>query len=256
MINYNFKQLIKKGVHLGHYKWESDYKLSFFLLGLRNSLHIININYTIYVLRRVLHIVYNVSKLSQKILIVNNNSYNTLFNKKFFSHKPFLYVNKKWKGGLLTNHKNIRKYNFKLFNNYLSLKNMYILPSFIFVSNYNETNSSIYESIILNIPTSSLIDTDNTLYGIHYGIPSNNQSIITKNFFNLLFIKTSLEALCDNIRSIYQFKKKKILKKKHENLKVNTKKKIKKNFNKNFLNKKKNNLIPKKNLKDLKINKI
>lgn len=206
MINYNFKQLIKKGVHLGHYKWECDYKISFFLLGLRNSLHIINLNYTMYLLRRVLYVVYNISKLNQKILLINNNEHNILFN-NFKKHQNyFLYINSKWKGGLLTNHKHIRKYNLKLLKLFPSLQNMHILPSFIFVSNFKETSSSIFESIILNIPTSGLINSTSILYGIHYGIPSNNESIISKNLFNILLIKTTLEALNTNITSIYQLK--------------------------------------------------
>lgn len=206
MINYSLRQLIKKGVHLGQYKWECDYKISFFLLGLRNSLHIINLNYTLYILRRVLYIVYSISKLNQKILIINNNEYNVFLNIYKIYKQYFFLVNYKWKGGLLTNHKHIRKYNYKLLNNYPSLKNMYILPSFIFISNFLETSTSIFESIILDIPTASLINNRSVLYGIHYGIPSNNESILAKNIFNILLIKTILEALHSNITSIYQLK--------------------------------------------------
>ena len=83
---------------------------------------------------------------------------------------------------------------------------MYMLPSLIFISNYTETNSSIYESIILNIPTSSLINSNSNLYGIHYGIPSNNNSIIAKNLFNILLIKCTLESISSNIRSLRQQK--------------------------------------------------
>lgn len=204
MINYNFKQLVKKGVHLGHYQWDTDYKISFYLLGLRNNLHIININYTIYILKRVLHIIWNISKFNQKILLINNNGCNTILDNYVKFYKRFLYVNNKWKGGLLTNHKNIRKYNFDLLNNYQSLQYMYILPAIVFASNFKETNSSLYESIILNIPTSGLLNSNTNLYGLHYGIPSNDNSLYTKNFFNLLLLKCSIESLNNNIISIYK----------------------------------------------------
>lgn len=206
MINFNIKQLIQKGVHLGHYKWECDYKVSYYLLGLRNFLHILNLNYTIYILKRVLYIVYYISKLNQKILIINNNSYNILINKFFNYNINFYLLNNKWKGGLLTNQKNIRKYNFKLLTNYKNLKKMELLPSFIFVSNINKNFVSIYESILLNIPTSALVNSNFNLYGIHYPIFANNESIISINFFNLLLIKSCLESINKNIISIYQQK--------------------------------------------------
>ena len=97
MINYSFHQLIKKGVHLGHYKWECDYKLAYYLLGLRNLLHIINLNYTLYVLRRVFYIISKVITLNQKVLSINNNEYNLYLNyygkKKYYQY--FLYLNQK-----------------------------------------------------------------------------------------------------------------------------------------------------------------
>lgn len=206
MINFNIKQLIQKGVHLGHYKWECDYKISYYLLGLRNFLHILNINYTIYILKRILYLVYYISKLNQKILLINNNFYNNLINKFYNYDKNFCLLNYKWKGGLLTNQKNIRKYNIKLLKNYKNLKKMELLPSFIFISNINKNLVSVYESILLNIPTSALINSNLNLYGIHYPIPANNESIITINFFNLLLIKSCLESINKNIISIYQHK--------------------------------------------------
>jgi len=72
MVIYTIKYLIKNNVHLGHYKWECDYRVSYFLLGIRNSIHIINVYNSLYILKRIMYIIYNVALINQKVLIVNN----------------------------------------------------------------------------------------------------------------------------------------------------------------------------------------
>ena len=230
MLNYSFSEMIKKGTHIGHYIWDSDNKLTYYILGERNSLQIINLHYTLYILRRVFYILTNIIIVNQKMLSVNNNEYNRPWN-RFDNEKYskyFLYVNKKWKGGLLTNHKSIRKYNFKLLtNSYISLLNMHLIPSLIFVSNQPETGSSLFESISLNVPTSNLINSNKSFYGVHYGLPGNNESILVKNFFNVLFLKCTLESVKTKVMSLYKnkinhymLKNKKIIKKNKKNYEI------------------------------------
>jgi len=72
---YTIKQFIKYGVHLGHYKWECDYRLSYYLLGIRNSIHILNLYYTLFILKKALYITYNICLLGHKLLVANNANY-------------------------------------------------------------------------------------------------------------------------------------------------------------------------------------
>ena len=108
---------------------------------------------------------------------------------------------------MLTNHKSIRKYNFKLLtNSYRSLLNMHLIPSLIFVSNKQETGSSLFESLVLNVPTSKLINSNESFYGVHYGLPGNNESIVVKNFFNVLLLKCTLESVQSKVMSLFKNK--------------------------------------------------
>lgn len=199
---YTIKQFIKSGVHLGHYKWECDYRLSYFLLGLRNSIHIINLYYTLFILKKALYIAYNMCILNQKLLVVNNASYKLDLNFNKINQKRLWFINNKWKGGLLSNQKEIFFNNEKLYLQHYDLGYNALLPAYVFSSNIKNTSSCIFESILLNIPCSALIDSNIGFYGIFYGIPSNDDNFVSIYLFTRLFIKIYFKSIYDNINSL------------------------------------------------------
>ena len=217
---YTIKQFIKSGVHLGHYKWECDYRLSYFLLGIRNSIHIINLYYTLFILKKALYISYNMSILNQKILVVNNVGYNLDLNFEKIDQKFLWFINNKWISGLLSNQKEIFLNNENLFLKFYNLGSNSLLPSYVFGSNIQSTSSCIFESIVLNIPCSALIDSNIGYYGIFYGIPSNDDNFVSIYLFTRLFIKMYLKAVYDNINSL---KIKKNINKLYNNLNIEIK---------------------------------
>ncbi|MGZ8887005.1 MAG: 30S ribosomal protein S2 [Nitrososphaeraceae archaeon] len=89
--------------------------------------------------------------------------------------------------------------NEKLFLNFYGLGYSSLLPSYVFTSNIKETSSCIFESIILNIPSSSLLDSNMGFYGIFYGLPSNDDNYVSIYMFSRLFIKIYLKSIYDNI---------------------------------------------------------
>ena len=199
---YTIKQFIKSGVHLGHYKWECDYRLSYFLLGIRNSVHIINLYYTLFILQKALYVAYNMSILNQKLLIVNNAGYNLKLNFEKIDQRFLWFINNKWTCGLLSNQKEIFLNNENLFLKFYNLGYNSLLPSYVFASSISTTGSCIFESIILNIPCSTLIDSNMGFYGIFYGLPSNDDNFVSMYLFTRLFIKIYLKAIYDNINSL------------------------------------------------------
>lgn len=199
---YTIKQFIKSGVHLGHYKWECDYRLSYFLLGIRNSVHIINLYYTIFILRQGLYIAYNICMLNQRILVANNVGYKLSVSFEKINKEQLWYINNKWISGLLSNQKEILLNNEKLFLKFYDLGYNSLLPAYVFASNIKQTSSCIFESIILNIPCSALIDSNVGFYGIFYGIPSNDDNFVTMYLFSRLFIKIYLKSIFDNINNL------------------------------------------------------
>jgi ribosomal protein S2 len=212
---YTIKQFIKSGVHLGHYKWECDYRLSYFLLGIRNSVHIINLYYTLFILKKALYIAYNVSLLNQKIFVVNNASYDLKLNFSNINKKFLWFINNKWTSGLLTNQKQIFINKESLFLKFYDLGYNSLLPAYVFASNIKSTGSCIFESITLNIPCSALMDSNLGYYGVFYGIPSNDDNFVSIYLFTRLFLKIHLKAIYDNINSLNI---KKFINKKNNNL--------------------------------------
>lgn len=218
MLAYTLKELIRYNVHLGHYYWECNNLLGYFLLGTRNLINIINIYNTIYNLKKMLYIVYNLGVIRQRILVANNINYPI----KSYLHKlnkNFIHINKKWTGGLLTNQKDLYTYNRKLFLKFYELGYRSILPAFVFVTNIENNSSCIFEAMVLDIINGSLFDTNLNYYGIFYKICSNDENFAIMAYLIRIIAKIYIKSTYINM---------KILLLKKSNLKILKKKKINK----------------------------
>lgn len=200
MFIYNISQLIRYNVHIGHYKWNSDYRITYFFLGLRNFIYIINLYYTLYTLKSVIYNFYNLGILDQRILVVNNINFpvsSELYNNECIGKERIWYLNRKWTGGLLTNQKELSHYNEKLFLKFYNMGSGSLLPSFVFVSNIEMSSSCIYEAIALNIANASLFDTDLGVYGILYKLCSNDDSFAAMTLFSRILLKAYIKSVFD-----------------------------------------------------------
>ena len=249
MIIFTIKTLIKYNVHIGHYKWECDYRLSYLLLGIRNSIHIINIYNTIYVLKRILYIIYNLGVINQRILIVNNINFKLKSFLDNLNKNKIWYINRKWIGGLLTNQKHLYTFNEKIFKQYYDVGYKSILPSFIFTSNMENSGSCLFESMILNIPNSSLIDSNMGFYGVMYKLSSNDDNFIVMNLFSKIIAKIYIKSIFDRKKNLIKKKEKKkkdtkrrkiVKKKKKKKIDIKHRRKKKKDTKREKYSKKKN----------------
>lgn len=228
MLSYILKELVRYNVHLGHYYWECNNLLGYFLLGTRNLINIINIYNTIYNLRKILYIVFNLGIIKQRILLTNNIHYPI----KSYLHKinkDLIYINKKWTGGLLTNQKELYIYNKDLFYKFYDLGYRSILPAFVFVTNIENNSSCIFEAMILNIINSSLFDTNLNYYGIFYKICSNDENFAIMMFFVRIIAKIYIKG------SYIAFKQLLLRKSKWKLKEIQKEKKRKKKRNKKLL---------------------
>jgi len=202
MLSYALRELVRYNVHIGHYYWECDFRLDYFLIGYRNLIHIINLFNTIYNLKKILFIIYNLGLTKQRILLVNNINYELKSNLHKLNKNKLWYINNKWIGGLLTNQKHIYIYNEKLFKKYYEVGYKSILPSFVFSSNIENNGSSVFEASILNIVNSSLFDSNLGFYGILYKIPSNDDNFAIMFFFIKILAKIYIKSIYWNIKKL------------------------------------------------------
>jgi len=97
-------------------------------------------------------------------------------------------------------------YNEKLFKRKYRVNYKTILPSFVFVSNVENSSSCVFEAIVLKIPNSSLFDTNLGFYGILYKLASNDENFIVMSLFSKILAKIYVKSVFD--------KKKELMKKK------------------------------------------
>jgi len=95
----SMKDLLEAGVHFGHGKGRWNPKMAPYLYGVRNGIHIIDLNKTVVYLENAYHFVADSVAKGAEILFVRCGAF---------------YVCERWVGGLLTNFRTVRKSILKL----------------------------------------------------------------------------------------------------------------------------------------------
>jgi small subunit ribosomal protein S2 len=204
--NFSIKQLMKKKVHIGHASNEWVSQLSIILFNIRNEIHFIDLQQTIFLFRRALLFLNCIENHNYKILFLEKER-NKLIKKDIRKTKNILhecalqydhfYLANKIRGGIL--------------NNLKSSKNTHknIIPNIFFISNLNYYKSIILESSKLNFIIIGLVDTNNNNFGLTYPIPTNDDNYYSINFFNTLIIKSIDNAsLLFNSNILVQYRSK------------------------------------------------
>ena len=182
-------QLFSTGVHLGHKTSKWNNKMTPYLFGTRNNIHIINLEKTISLVRRVIKIISNLVKNNETILIVGNSESNSNFVRFLGEKFEVPYVCNKWIGGILSNWEDFSK---KVQNTKVKrrvthfttgLRFMKKKPSIAIILNTNENKEAIKEIYKLNIPIIGVVDTDSSLVNISYPIPGNDNSPVVQYFY-------------------------------------------------------------------------
>lgn len=195
------KQLLETGAHLGNItnKWNPQVKP--FLYGKRNNTHIINLEKTVVSLRRAMQLLYAIKNNGGKVLFVGTDELSSKCVRHYAQKAGQYYIHKNWLGGILTNWSSIGKYiqtNLQNMDQLAQSKHvatniikrrqrllytlegvigMNSLPQAIIVFNTKQNKYAIEEARRINIPVIALVDTDTSLDGITYPIPSSDDQV-------------------------------------------------------------------------------
>lgn len=214
LLRFSLKQLVAANAHLGYEvnRWNPNMKS--FLWGIRSDMHILNIQETSLVLRRVFAFTMGLIKLRKTILFASENKHIDNILKKIVLVEDQHIATNRWIGGIITNLKQIRKnitilstgFNTKIKYNLLSnrrkklklslegLVHFYQLPSLVVVLNGVKSKWVINEIMSNNIPCAAIIDSAaNTK--VNFPIPGNVYGFATQVLYIKLFI-----ALIKNAR--------------------------------------------------------
>ena len=217
------KQLLDAGVHLGHKTFRWNPKMSPYIFGSKDSIHIIDLVQTLEMTKVALHEIHKCIVSGGKILFVSTKKQAADSIANLAKDTSQFYVNHRWLGGMLTNWKTIsnsikrykklsldlKKENTgftkkeilkmgiqrdKLERSLGGIAEMAKIPDMIFIIDTNIEELAVKESIKLNIPIVAILDTNSDPGGIDYPIPGNDDARRAINLYCDLIKQTILDA--------------------------------------------------------------
>ena len=217
------KQLLDAGVHLGHKTFRWNPKMSPYIFGSKDSIHIIDLVQTLEMTNVALHEIDKCIVAGGKILFVSTKKQATETISALAKDTSQFYVNHRWLGGMLTNWKtisnSIKRYKKlsedlkqestgftkkeilkmgrqrdKLERSLGGIADMKKTPNMIFIIDTNVEDLAVKEAVKLNIPIVAIIDTNSDPTEINFPIPGNDDARRAINLYCELIKQTILDA--------------------------------------------------------------
>ena len=217
------KQLLDAGVHLGHKTFRWNPKMSPYIFGSKDSIHIIDLVQTLEMTNVALHEIHKCIVAGGKILFVSTKKQATETISALAKDTSQFYVNHRWLGGMLTNWKTISnsikrykklsedlkqestgftkkeilkmgKQRDKLERSLGGIADMKKTPNMIFIIDTNVEDLAVKEAVKLRIPIVAIIDTNSDPTEINFPIPGNDDARRAINLYCELIKQTILDA--------------------------------------------------------------
>ena len=203
----SMKQLLEAGVHFGHQTRRWNPKMDKYIFTERNGIYIIDLQKTVKKAEEAYKAMKEVAETGKPILFVGTKKQAQEAIKEEAERCGMFYVNERWLGGMLTNHKTIQTRINKLrelekmeaegvfevlpkkeviklraekekLEKYLNgMKDMPELPGAMFVVDPRKENIAIQEAHRLGIPVFGIVDTNCDPEELDYAIPGNDDAI-------------------------------------------------------------------------------
>jgi len=217
------KNLLEAGVHLGHKTFRWNPKMSKFIFGAKNSIHIIDLVQTLELINVALQQIHTCISSGGKVLFVSTKKQAADSIAILAKETSQFYVNHRWLGGMLTNWKtisnSIKRYKKlsadlatentgftkkeilkmgiqrdKLERSLGGISEMKNTPNMIFIIDTNVEDLAVKEALKLHIPIVAILDTNSNPIGIDYPIPGNDDARRAINLYCDLIKQTILDA--------------------------------------------------------------
>ncbi|MFW6041379.1 MAG: 30S ribosomal protein S2 [Guyparkeria sp.] len=201
------RDMLAAGVHFGHQTRFWNPKMSPYIFGARNKIHIINLEKTVPAFNEALDELTRMAAAGKKILFVGTKRAAAETIREQASRVGMPYVDQRWLGGMLTNYKTIRQSikrlhdletqsqdgTFELLTKREALskqrtldklnrsiggiKDMGGLPDALFVVDVMHEHIAVEEATKLGIPVFGIVDTNSDPDGVDFVIPGNDDAI-------------------------------------------------------------------------------
>ena len=206
MPQFSLRQLLEAGVHFGHHTRRWNPRMSPYLYGVRNQVHIIDLQQTVPLLDRALRAIRDVVAGGGRVLFVGTKRAAADIVADAAKRCGQYYVNHRWLGGMLTNWKtitgsikrlrqiedmlsgdiqgltkkevlDITRERDKLERALGGIKDMGGLPDILFIIDTNKEKLAVEEAKKLGIPVTAVLDSNSDPTGVTFPIPGNDDAI-------------------------------------------------------------------------------
>ncbi|MBY0509760.1 MAG: 30S ribosomal protein S2 [Rhodospirillaceae bacterium] len=224
------RQLIEAGCHFGHNTRRWNPKMKSYLFGVRDGVHIIDLQQSVPLLQRAMQAVHDVTAAGGRVLFVGTKRQAQDLVKEYAERCGQYFVNHRWLGGTLTNWKTVSqsikrlkdlevrlaneqqlagltkkeqltlaREQEKLNRSLGGIKDMGGLPDILFVIDTNKEAIAVAEARVLNIPVVAVLDSNSDPAGITHPIPGNDDAIRAIKLYCELVANTVLTGIKDEM---------------------------------------------------------
>ena len=220
----SMRDMLQAGVHFGHQTRFWNPKMSQYIFGSRNKVHVINLEHTVPAFNEALEILRVEAAKGNQILFVGTKRAAQKIIREQAERCGMPYVSHRWLGGMLTNYKTIRasirryrdletqasdgtfdklgkkevltrtRTKDKLDSSIGGIKDMNGLPDILFVVDVDHERIAINEANKLGIPVVGIVDSNSNPDGVDYVIPGNDDSIRAIKLYAVSIADTVLEG--------------------------------------------------------------
>jgi len=207
MTTISMKVLLETGVHFGHQTRRWNPKMSKYIFGARNNIHIIDLQKTVKELKRAYKFVRDLTAEGKKILFVGTKKQAQEIIQEEAIRCGAYYVNQRWLGGTLTNYETIKKSvarlkelnqmksdgiykvlskkeamrwekeRLRLEKMLAGIKEMEQLPAAVYLIDSVYEATALAEAKKMEIPVIAVCDTDADPEVVDYPIPGNDDAL-------------------------------------------------------------------------------
>ena len=205
---FTMRQLLEAGVHFGHHARRWNPKMRHYIFGVRNGVHIIDLQQTVPAMKDALQFLRDTTAKGGRVLFVGTKRQAQDKVAEADQRSGQFFVNHRWLGGMLTNWKTVsvsikrlkeleeifesdRQTDLRSKKELLMLererdrlvkviggiREMGGVPDAIFILDTNKEDIAVSEANKLGIPVVAIVDSNSCPDGIDYPIPGNDDAI-------------------------------------------------------------------------------
>jgi small subunit ribosomal protein S2 len=221
---FTMRQLLEAGVHFGHSTRRWNPKMSPFLFGVRNNVHVIDLQQTVPLLHQAMLAVSKTVASGGRVLFVGTKRQASNRIADAARKCGQYYMNHRWLGGTMTNWrtisnsiKRLRDLDIQLSGEVAGftkkellgltrerekleralggIKEMGGLPDILFVIDTNKESIAIHEANNLGIPVIAVLDSNSDPKGVDFPIPGNDDAIRAIDLYCELISGSALDGI-------------------------------------------------------------